>query len=64
LRKHLDHRTRELYWITGKHFPLSLNNKLLIYKTILKLTWTYGIEIWGCASLTNVASRDVLPLQM
>ena len=55
LRKYLDHRTRELYWIIGKHSPLSLNNKLLIYKTILKPIWTYRIELWGCASPSLVA---------
>ena len=32
-----------------------LHNKLLIYKAILKPTWTYGIELWGCASSSNVA---------
>jgi hypothetical protein len=55
LRKHLDLRTKELYWIIGKHSPLSLTNKLLIYKAILKPAWTYGIELWGCASPSNIA---------
>ena len=35
-RKHLDLKARELYWIIGKHSPLSLTNKVLIYKAILK----------------------------
>ncbi|PNF33116.1 hypothetical protein B7P43_G15514 [Cryptotermes secundus] len=30
------------------------NNKLLIYKTIIKPIWTYGIELWGCASRSNI----------
>jgi hypothetical protein len=34
---------------------LSLANKLLIYKTIIKPIWTYGVELWGCASKSNVA---------
>jgi len=55
LRKHLDLRTKELHWIIGKHSPLSLNNRLLIYKAILKQAWTYGIELWGCASSSNIA---------
>ena len=46
---------QELYWIIGKHSPLSLNNKLLIYKAILKPAWTYGIELWGRASPSNIA---------
>ena len=35
--------------------PLSLENKLLIYKTVLKPEWTYGIELWGCATKSNIA---------
>jgi hypothetical protein len=54
-RKILDLKTREIYWLIGKHFPLSLENKLLICKTVLKPVWTYGIEPWGCATKSNIA---------
>ena len=54
IRKHLDLRTKQLYWIIGKHCPLSLNNKQLIYKATLKKAWTYGIELWGCDSPSNI----------
>jgi hypothetical protein len=47
--------TREMYWLIGKHSPLSLSNKLLIYKAVLKPVWTYGIELWGCAVASNIA---------
>ena len=33
---------------------LSLENKLLLYKVIIKPIWTYGIELWGCSSKSNV----------
>jgi hypothetical protein len=33
---------------------LSLENKLLIYKTILKPIWTYGIPLWGTARNSNI----------
>jgi hypothetical protein len=51
-RKHLDLRTRELIWLIGKRSPLSLNNKILIYKMALKLIWTYD----PCALLCESAS--------
>jgi hypothetical protein len=35
--------------------PLSLENKLLIYKMILKPIWTNGIVLWCCASKSNIA---------
>ena len=54
-RKQLDHKTGEIKWLIGKHSPLSLENKLLIYKTILKPILTYGIVLWGCASKSNIA---------
>ena len=53
-RKQLDLKAREIKWIIGRHSPLSLENKILIYKTILKPVWTYGIELWGCASNSNI----------
>jgi hypothetical protein len=33
---------------------LSLLNKLLLYKTILKPIWTYGLQLWGTASTSNI----------
>jgi hypothetical protein len=54
-RKQLDLKTRKILWLLGRTSPLSLENKLLIYKTTLKPVWTYGIELWGCANKTNVA---------
>jgi len=53
-RKKLGHKTREIKWIIGRHSPLSLENKIIIYKTVLKPVWTYGIELWGCASNSNI----------
>ncbi|PNF15239.1 hypothetical protein B7P43_G12671 [Cryptotermes secundus] len=32
---------------------LSLENKIIIYKTVIIPIWTYGIELWGCASKSN-----------
>ena len=39
-----------LYWILGRKSQLSLENKLLVYKAILKSIWTYGAQLWGKAS--------------
>ena len=37
----------------GRKSELSIENKLLICKTILKPIWTYGIPFWGTASNSN-----------
>jgi hypothetical protein len=54
-RKQLNLKARRILWLLGRTSPLSLENELVIYKTTLKRVWTYGIELWGCASKTNVA---------
>jgi hypothetical protein len=43
-----------MYWSLGRKSKLSTSNKLLIYKTILKPIWTYGIQLWGTASTSNI----------
>jgi hypothetical protein len=53
-RKQLDLKLRKLYWIIGRKSQLSLENKLLVYKAILKPLWTYGVQLWGSASNSNI----------
>jgi hypothetical protein len=43
-----------MYWLLGLHSRLSLFNKLLLYKSILKPIWTYGIQLWGTASTSDI----------
>ena len=49
-----DLKLRNLYWIIGRKSQLSLENKLLVYKVILKPVWAYGIQLWGTASNSNL----------
>jgi hypothetical protein len=44
-----------MYWLLGRKSKLSISNKLLIYKAILKPIWTYGIQLWGMTSNSNIA---------
>jgi hypothetical protein len=43
-----------MYWLLGRSSRLSIPNKLLLYKTILKPIWTYGILLWETASTSNI----------
>jgi hypothetical protein len=45
-------------WLLGRKSLLSLSNKILLYKTNLKPIWTYGIQIWGTASTSNIESLE------
>lgn len=53
-RKQLDSKLRSLYWLTGHHSQLNNNSKMMVYKAIIKPIWTYGIQLWGTASNSNV----------
>jgi hypothetical protein len=53
-RKHLVLTLTKMHWLLGRQSQLSTSNKLLLYKTILKPIWTYGIQLWGTASTSNI----------
>ena len=53
-RKHLNLKLAKIYWLLGRNSKLSIENKLLIYKSIIKPVWTYGIQLWGTASKSNI----------
>jgi hypothetical protein len=56
--KELDLKLRKMYWIIGGKSKLSLENKLLVYKAILKPIWTYGVQLWGSVSNTNIDTLE------
>lgn len=53
-RKEADLNFKRLYWLIGRQSSLSLSNKLLVYKSIIKPIWSYGIQLWGSASNSNL----------
>lgn len=48
-------RFRTMYWLMSRNSKLSVDNKLLIYKVILKPVWMYGIQLWGSACNSNIS---------
>ena len=53
-RKQLGLKLRQMYWLLGRNSSLALDNKLLLYKAILKPVWTYGIQLCGTASNSDI----------
>jgi hypothetical protein len=53
--KHIDLKIKDMYCFIGRNSKFSLENKILLYKTIIKPIWTYGVEVWGCASKSNIS---------
>jgi hypothetical protein len=44
----------KMYWLLGSHCKLTTSSKLLAYKVILKPIWTYGLQLWGTSSTSNI----------
>jgi hypothetical protein len=44
-RKQLGLSLTNMYWLLGRKSKLSINNKLLIYKVIIKPIWTLTSEL-------------------
>jgi hypothetical protein len=54
-RKQIDLKIKDMNWLIGRNSKLSLENTILLYKTIIKPISTYGAEIWGCTSKSNIS---------
>jgi hypothetical protein len=54
-RKQVNITMKQLNWLLGRKSNLAIENKLLIYKTIIILIWTYGLELWGYASKSSIS---------
>jgi hypothetical protein len=57
-RKQLGITLTKMFWLLGRKSKLSTSTKRLIYKTILKPIWTYGIQLCGTASTSNIEILD------
>lgn len=56
--KQVDLKVKEMQWLIGRRSKLSLENNILLYKTIIKLIWVYDIKLWDCASKSNRISQS------
>jgi hypothetical protein len=54
-RKKVNITIKQLNSLLGRKSNLAIENKLLIYKTIIIPIWTYGLELWGCASKSSIS---------
>ncbi|GBO34686.1 RNA-directed DNA polymerase from mobile element jockey [Araneus ventricosus] len=51
---------QKLYPLLGKHSKLSLENKLLTYKSLLRPLITYASPVWGAAAKTHLNKLEGL----
>jgi hypothetical protein len=50
----LNIKFRKMYWLLGRNSELSVHNKLTLYKQVIRPVWSYGIQLWDCASDSNI----------
>jgi uncharacterized protein YeeX (DUF496 family) len=43
-----------MYWLLGRNSELSVHNKLTLYVQVIRPVWSYGIQLWGCDSESNI----------
>ncbi|KAI5737863.1 hypothetical protein M8J77_000145 [Diaphorina citri] len=53
-RQQLQLKFQKLYWLLGRYSPLPIENRLFVYKQVLKPVWTYSIQLWGCTCETTI----------
>ena len=49
-----------MYWLISRNSKLSIENKVKIYKTIIKPIWTSGISLWGTAAISHINKLEAL----
>ncbi|GFV65384.1 RNA-directed DNA polymerase from mobile element jockey [Trichonephila clavipes] len=66
-KKHIDYLS-EKFWgrislaisLIGRRSPLSLENKVILYKQILRPVITHGPPVWGAAAVTHMKKIQVM----
>jgi hypothetical protein len=53
-RDEINIKFRKMYWLLGRNSELSVHNKLTLYKQFIRSVWSYGFQLWGCASDSNI----------
>jgi hypothetical protein len=59
-RIQLNARLKALYWIVRKKSKLCLRQKLLLYKSLIRPLWTYGLELFGTSARSNLRTLESL----
>ena len=60
-RKHIEAKKTQmklkaskLHWLLNSRSPLKLEHKVLLYNQVIKPIWTYGLQLYGYASASNI----------
>lgn len=58
-RKQIQLKNRQMLWLIGRQSKLKLDNKLLLYKSMIRPIWAYGCQLWACAAKSNIRQIEI-----
>ena len=58
-RKALGIQLNKYLSLINRNSPFSLENKQIIYKSILKPMWSYGVELWGTGHHSTISVQNI-----
>jgi hypothetical protein len=53
-RDKLNIKFRKMYRLLGCNSELSVHNKIILYRQVIRPIWSHGTQLWGCASDSNI----------
>lgn len=53
-------KCKKMNWLIGKHSKLSLKNKILLYKTMIRPVWAYACQLWACSANSNIREIETI----
>lgn len=53
-----------MQWLIGRKSKLPLETKVLLYKSMLRPVWSYGCQLWGCASKSNIKKIEIIQMKI
>jgi hypothetical protein len=53
-RDELNIKFVKMYWMLGRNSELSIHNIIMLYKQVIRPVWSYDIQLWRCASDSNI----------
>ena len=63
-RCQMEIRLKNMSCLINTRSQVPLDSKLTVEKTILRPTWTYGIELWGCSKPSNTKILQTFQFKM
>jgi hypothetical protein len=61
-RLELKQKAKNMHWLLGGT-RISIESRVLLYKAVLRLIWTYGIQLWGKSSNSNNEKPPTILIQ-